>query len=259
MCKDIGRIGTAKITDKVMHHAQEYFRSKGFLEMPPVMLSPVTDPLDGDAGSAVEKTGRIEYGGQSLCLTQSMILHKQAILTWGRDEGFRKIFIMSPNVRLEQQKRGKTGRHAFEFSQVDFEIAGATKEDVFEIVEGFLVSLSEVIRSEYSDILKGRDLPEIKAPFKRYKTDELRAKYGDDWEDIMSRKSKQPFWAIGHEREFYDDEEHNYDLILPEGYGEVLSGGQRVHETEKILERMKGQEEIIPLVPHDSFKMDIKP
>ena len=55
----------------------------------------------------------------------------------------------------------------------------------------------------------------------------------------MSKQSSQPFWALGLEREFYDDEKNNYDLILPEGYGEVLSGGQRIHETEAVLERMK--------------------
>ncbi|MBN1170110.1 asparagine synthetase [Candidatus Micrarchaeota archaeon] len=222
------RVEIARITDKVLDHAQRYFRSEGFLEIKPVMLACITDPLDGDPGSAVLKTGTIEYGGQNLSLMQSMILHKQKLIA----EGFEKIFIMSPNIRLEQPHREKTGRHAFEFMQVDFEIAHGKKEDVFRIVEGFMVSLSEEFQS-----LKERG--KIEMPFERHLVKDLEAEYGPDWETIMSRKSRHPFWALGLEREFYDDEKNNYDLILPEGYGEVLSGGQRIHETEAVLERMK--------------------
>ena len=232
---ELRKIDVARVTDKVLDHAQRYFRSEGFIEIKPVMLARVTDPLDGDPGSAVQKTGTIEYGGQNLSLMQSMILHKQKLIA----EGFDRIFILSPNIRLEKPEREKTGKHAFEFMQIDFEIARGRKEEVFPLVEGFLGSVSTAVQTECADILEGRDLKPITPPFERYEAKELEAQYGTEWESVMSKKSTQPFWALGHEREFYDDEKNNYDLILPEGYGEVLSGGQRVHETEAVLKRME--------------------
>jgi len=232
---ELKKIDVARVTDKVLDHAQRYFRGEGFIEIKPVMLGRVTDPLDGDPGSAVLKTGTIEYGGQNLSLMQSMILHKQKLIA----EGFDRIFILSPNIRLEQPQREKTGRHAFEFVQIDFEIAHAKKEDVFELVEGFLASVSKAVETDCAESLGTRGLKCIKAPFDRYHVKDLEAEFGPDWETIMSEENDQPFWALGLEREFYDDEKNNYDLILPEGYGEVLSGGQRVHETQKVLERME--------------------
>ena len=68
--------------------------------------------------------------------------------------------------------------------------------------------------------------------------------FGSD--DNLSKIEKEPFWIVDIKRYFYDKEDDNnpghflnYDLILPEGYGEVLSGGEREYRYQKILERMK--------------------
>lgn len=213
------------------------------MQMMPVMLSSVTDPLGPDPGSSVLKSGEIEYLDQRLTLTQSMILHKQIALK----EGLEKLFIVSPNVRLEHPKRGSSGKHLFEFSQLDFEIAGGKMDDVFSLMEGYLSSLGDYLSSECSSELEtlDRKLPDLSGPYPRHTTQDLQDRYGEDWEIAASKDSKKPFWAISHKREFYDKEDPerpgsylNYDLIYPEGFGEGLSGAEREHEFDRIVMRI---------------------
>ena len=233
----------AALTSGALKYTTDFFHGRGFTQLMPVVLSPITDPLGPDPGSSVIKTGEIEYLGQRLCLTQSMILHKQLALK----KGIGKLFIFSPNVRLEHPKRRESGKHLFEFSQVDFEIAGAKMEDVFSLMEDYLSGLIPAIRSQCREelFLLGRKLPEFSAPFPRYTTGELRSKYGGEWELPASIGSPSPFWAISHKREFYDREDPekpgtylNYDLIYPEGFGEALSGAEREYEYERIIAKI---------------------
>ncbi len=233
-----------KIQTVALREIVDYFVDKGFFELMPVILSTVTDPLGPDPGSSVIKTGEIEYYGQKLKLTQSMILHKQMALISGVD----KIFIMSPNVRFEHEKRYSTGKHAFEFTQVDFEIAHAKKEDVFSLMEDLLVRIIKRVQKDCASELKElkRDLKVPKTPFKVLTTHELVKEFGEDWEIEASKHFEDPFWAVCHKREFYDreDPEHkghylNYDLVYPEGFGEALSGGEREFEYDVIIRKLK--------------------
>ena len=233
----------AKLTSEVLWFTESYFHENGFTQLMPVVLSPITDPLGPDPGSSVIKTGEVEYLGQRLCLMQSMILHKQLALK----KGIGKLFIVSPNVRLEHPKRRESGRHLFEFSQVDFEVAGAKMGDVFSLMEGYLSGLVPAIRESCAGelALLERKLPDVRGPFPKYTTSELSKKFGADWELPASIDSAGPFWAISHKREFYDREDPekpgtymNYDLIYPEGFGEALSGAEREHEYSQIMARI---------------------
>ncbi len=232
------------LTSGVLRYSTDFFHKQGFTQLMPVVLSSVTDPLGPDPGSSVIKTGEIDYLGQKLALTQSMILHKQIALK----KGLEKLFIVSPNIRLEHPRRKETGRHLFEFSQLDFEIAHAKMTDVFKLMEDYLAGLVEYMKTCHKDDLDalGRVLPDIKGPFPRYTTQELEKKYGKDWELPASLEAKGPFWALSHKREFYDKEHPsvpgyylNYDLIYPEGFGEALSGAEREYEYDAIIKRIE--------------------
>lgn len=209
----------------------------------PVMLGKSVDPLGPDPGSSIEKIPEIEYQGQRLSLVTSMILHKQIAL-----KKLDKIFIMSPNIRLEKAMRGKTGKHLFEFTQADFEIKGAKMDDVFKLVEEYYEGLStylkERAREDFAEL--GIGIFDFKLPFKQFTTTELEKKYGRDWEEKASLVEKQPFWVLSHKREFYDKEDPkklgtylNYDLVYPLGFGEALSGAEREFEYERLLMRIK--------------------
>ncbi|MEM2121853.1 MAG: asparagine synthetase A [Candidatus Woesearchaeota archaeon] len=238
---------TLKIQTVVLKEITDFFTENGFKQLMPVILSPITDPLAPDPNSSIKKTINIECYGQKFKLMQSMILHKQISLISGAE----KIFIISPNIRIEDEKRASTGRHCFEFSQVDFEIAYGRMKDVFKLMESFLVRVIKKVKKECKEELKffGRKLKVPEKPFKVFTTHELEQKYGADWEEISSKKFKEPFWVTCHKREFYDKEDPsaeghflNYDLIYPEGFGEGLSGGEREYEYEKLIKKLSGRE-----------------
>lgn len=237
------RLAYARVTSAVLKHTNEFFQRKGLIQMMPVILSSVTDPLGPDPGSTVIKTGEIEYLGQRLMLTQSMILHKQMIIK----AGIEKFFIVSPNIRLEHPARKESRKHLFEFSQVDFEIKGAKMGDVFSLMEEYMVSVVGKIRETCKDELKalGRTLKPIEGPFPQYTTHQLTDRYGSDWEPEASVDHQVPFWAICHTREFYDKSDPkqpghflNYDLIYPEGFCEALSGAEREHDYDIIMRKV---------------------
>jgi len=233
-----------KIASESARFCPNYFHASGFLQLMPVVLSPITDPLGPDPGSSVIKTGEIEYLGQRLALTQSMILHKQIAVK----EGVERLFIVSPNVRLEHPRRAASGRHLFEFSQLDFEIAHGSQEGVFALMEGMMCGVVEHVSRQCAAELSllGRKLPAFSAPFPRYTTAELSARFGEGWELPASLAHSTPFWALSHKREFYDRDDpdkpgmwRNYDLIYPEGFGEALSGAEREWEYGKIVGKME--------------------
>jgi len=228
-----------KIQSFALGEIHKFFRKKGFIELPPVIISPVTDPLS----HAVHQAS-IEYEGQKLMLTKSMIFHKQLSLM---AKEIDKIYIVSPNVRLEKSDQAKS-RHLIEFQQIDFEIKDGTKEIVYSLMEEFLIILVKKVKKECIEELKvlGRKLPDLKKKFPRLKTYEMEEKYGSDYEEILTAKTTTPFWLESFYREFYDKEDSkqkgrfiNYDLIYPEGFEEGLSGGEREDDYQIIIRKMK--------------------
>ncbi len=241
MADDARLVGKLSVASDVISATVEFFHEEGFIQLLPVLLGKSTDPLGPDPGSSVIKTAEIEYLGAQLRLMNSMILHKQvAIKKLGK-----KIWILSPNIRLEKGERKSTKKHLFEFTQADFEIPNAKKEDVWALVERYYKKLGKRLRKSEAFPALGIEPFRFKTPFKVYETHELEEKFGADWEIPASLKAKQPFWAVCHKREFYDKEDPanpghylNYDLVYPLGFGEALSGGERENEYKRILERM---------------------
>ena len=233
-----------KIQTTIIKAIEDFMISKGFVQLMPIITSKITDPLGPDPGSSVVAFPKIRYYDMELVLTQSMILHKQlALLT-----GLEKIFIMSPNIRLENKLRKSTGKHLFEFTQMDFEIAYGSMKEVMSLTEDLVCEIiSRVLKENREELeLLGRKLEVPPKPFKVYTTHELEEKYGKDWEALASLDHKYPFWAVCFKREFYDREDpekpghyRNYDLIYPEGFGEGLSGGEREWQYDRIISRIR--------------------
>ncbi|PLJ77548.1 asparagine synthetase A [Infirmifilum sp. SLHALR2] len=231
------------VFSETLHALTSSFLKRGFTWLLPVVTSKATDPLWPDPGASIEARPELELYGERARLTQSMILHKQLLVA----AGYEKVFVLSPNVRVERRDRAKTGRHAYEFTQLDFEVKGAKREDIFRLVEGVLAEvvehLEECCEKHLSEL--GAELAKLRAPFKVYRMKELEEKYGPDWETLASIESSEPFWVTDIPREFYDYEDlergewRNYDLILPEGYGEVLSGAEREWQYDKIAYKMR--------------------
>jgi asparaginyl-tRNA synthetase len=231
---------------KVMTHTLQSLTStyvaSGFQWLLPVALSQSTDPLWPDPGASIDKRIEVDIYGKIVRTTASMIIHKLVASSLA----YPKLFIVSPNVRIEKAERAKTGKHIYEFTQLDFEARDATSKDVYALVEKALVSLVTSLKKDLKpelEALRCEPLKIPKAPFKIVDKDTLENEFGAEWEACLSKEIKEPTWVTNIPREFYDFEDFktgkwdNYDLFLPQ-FGEVLSGAKREWEYKKILAKI---------------------
>jgi len=246
------KLGAAlRVQSTALKAVGDFMHRESFVQMMPVMISPITDPLCHSVYDA-----KVHYAGQELSLTKSMIMHKQIAVS---SPHLPKIFIVSPNIRLEKEELHGTGKHLIEFSQVDIEMRETGKEEFMGLMERLLCRIIGTVKHERKEelALLGRELNVPALPFPRIESKEALARYGDEFETVLSKTIGQPFWVMDLKREFYDREDperkgyyHNYDLVYPEGFGEALSGGERDWEypvlRRKIAERGQSEDSFAP-------------
>jgi asparaginyl-tRNA synthetase len=194
--------------------------------------------------ASIDKRVEVEIYGETVRANLSMIVQKMVASSLIHP----KLFTLSPNIRIERAERAKSGIHAYEFTQLDFEMRGATSADVRGFVERILVGLichlRDNMREELTNLHRYNGLTVPETPFKIYDRKELEKSYGHTWEKWLLKEIKHPVWITNIPREFYDFEDFesgrwdNYDLLLPK-YGEVLSGGRREWEYAKIVKKME--------------------
>lgn len=234
-----------KIMTYTLNSLTNTYIKNGFQWLLPVALSQSTDPLWPDPGASIEKRIEVDIYGKPVRTMASMIIHKLVAAS----TAYPKLFFLSPNIRIEKGERAKTGKHIYEFTQLDFEMVDASSKDVFALIEDAICTLVKDIKkemkSELTTLCRCDSLNAPKAPFKIYDRVDLEAKYGaDDWEAGISRDITDPVWVTNIPREFYDFEDFktgkwdNYDLFLPQ-FGEVLSGAKREYEYSKIVEKIE--------------------
>jgi asparaginyl-tRNA synthetase len=243
--------------------------------------------------NAVEGTTtlfELEYFGRSAYLTQSGQLYNEA-----NAMALRKVYCFGPTFRAE---KSKTRRHLTEFWMVEPEIAycdlecnmGWAEELVAYIVRRVLETRMEQLQVLERDV--GR-LEIIKTPFPRVSYTEavdilhkagVDFEWGGDFgggdETVISEQFDQPL--IVHRfpaaiKAFYmkrDPEDARLalgvDILAPEGYGEIVGGGQREEDLQILIQRL--EEDDLPqeayewyldlrrfgTVPHSGFGMGIE-
>jgi asparaginyl-tRNA synthetase len=235
-----------KIMTHTLQSLTSTFVSNGFQWLLPVALSQSTDPLWPDPGASIDKRIEVDIYGKIVRTTASMIVHKLVASSLA----YPKLFIVSPNIRIEKAERAKTGKHIYEFTQIDFESRDATSRDIFTLVEKAIITLVTSLNENLKDELAALRCDALKiptAPFKIIDKAALEAKYGADWESRLADDIQDPVWVTNIPREFYDYEDFstgkwdNYDLFLPK-FGEVLSGAKREWEYTKILKKIERDE-----------------
>ncbi len=215
----------------ILWRLSEFFLKENFRWMLPVITSKVTDPLWPDPAASIEKRLEFEIYGENVRLTQSMIVHKIIACSLLYD----KIFTFSPNVRIERRDRMFTGRHLYEFTQLDFEMREFSSADVMHFVERMLKS-ALLNLDKKTDILEGE--------WEKFDAEELESRFGKDWDSKIQNHIDVPAWVVNIPREFYDFQDpetgvwDNYDLYLP-SFGEVLSGSRREISYSRLLEKME--------------------
>ncbi|AFK51059.1 tRNA synthetase [Thermogladius calderae 1633] len=242
----------------VLKYSREFLDANGFIELEPPVVGVVSDP--GLRGARKLVT---EAYGFRLELMSSLIMYKQLMASV-----FEKIYYVARNVREEPPENQSSGRHLFEFTQLDVEWGLSSLEDVKGLAERLLHYVHKRVLEEAPDVLHERLLdrslfnppfPVITYEEALKKADELGFK--EEWgrelsfqaETAISSTINKPFWLMffpKQSRGFYyypleDNEALNMDfnLILPWGFGEVLDGGCREYRYNRLLERIKSLNE----------------
>jgi asparaginyl-tRNA synthetase len=246
------------IQNRILAATRTFLADRGFIELLAPVIGPVTDP-----GARGAKQVDVDYYGHRYKLMTSAILYKQAALT-----GFDKVFLVAPNVRLEPLETASTDRHLAEFHQIDVELAGASRDDAMQVAEDLVRHVVAQVISAHPGELEalGRDAADLSEILgggfgRRSHADAVAELLGSghdqnpdaeiDWtgEALLSQAAPTPFFIIDYpkgSRGFYDREcrdrpgvLRNFDLIAPEGYGELCSGSEREHDYATIVTRMR--------------------
>jgi asparaginyl-tRNA synthetase len=233
-----------KVMTRTLRYLTGEFLHSGFEWLLPVIFSKTTDPLWPDPGASIEKRIEVEIYGETARTTQSMIVHKMVACSLVQP----RLFVLSPNVRIEKKERASSGVHTYEFTQLDFEVRNATSREIRSFVEkvlsGLVINVKNCLCEELVYLGRNDDLLVPQPPFRVYDRRELEHEYGRDWETQLVHETCNPAWVTNIPREFYDFEDFeedtwdNYDLLLPK-YGEVLSGARREQEYDKLVRKMQ--------------------
>ncbi|HYW69025.1 MAG TPA: asparagine--tRNA ligase [bacterium] len=272
-----------RIRASAIRAAKHYFDSRGYLQLDTPLLTP----------TACEGTTTLfetNYFDESAYLSQSGQLYNEATAM-----AFGKVYCLAPAFRAE---KSKTRRHLIEFWQIEPEVAYADLNDVMDIQEELVVEMVSTILSDRSAELAilERDtepLERVKAPFPRVTYSEAVERLNDEghafeWggdfgaedETVLSNLFDRPALVTRYPREtkpFYmenDPEDSrvtlSVDMLAPEGYGEIVGGGQRMMDAAQLEERMR--EDGVPVddyqwyldlrrygsVPHGGFGLGIE-
>jgi asparaginyl-tRNA synthetase len=241
-----------KIRHEVIKACRDYFDDRGFT----LVDTPIFTPNACEGTTTLFET---QYFDQMAYLTQSGQLYNEATAA-----AFGKVYCFGPTFRAE---KSKTRRHLMEFWMVEPEVAYATLEDTMELAEGLICFIVERVltkRRAQLEVLE-RDisvLEKIKKPFPRLSYDEAvkqmqaagsEIRWGGDFggtdETIVSEQYSSPVMVHRYPSEvkaFYmqpDPERPEValcvDVLAPEGYGEIIGGGQRIHDYDLLMKRLK--------------------
>jgi len=241
-----------RVRHEVINAVREFFNERGFI----LADTPIFTP------AACEGTTTLfpvqYFDEETAYLTQSGQLYNEAnAMALGR------VYCFGPTFRAE---KSKTRRHLTEFWMVEPEMAYATLDDVMELAEALIVFVVERVLERRQAELKTleRDtslLDKVKPPFPRLSYDDaakllkekgLPFEWGGDFgapdETAISEQFDRPVLVHRYPsaiKAFYmkpDPERPDValcvDVLAPEGYGEIIGGGQRIDDYDLLLERI---------------------
>ena len=238
-----------KIRHHVLQSLRKTFAEKKFIEI-------TTPKIIGSASEGGANLFSLEYFGKQAYLAQSPQLYKEQMTI-----GLERVYEIASFYRAE---KSHTGRHLSEFTSVDIEAAFMDYTDVMDVLESLVIGVYKDIAKNCKQEQKelGIEIKIPSAPFERitysHCIDELNAEgekleFGDDLLDshlrILGKKHPCFFFLIDwpmklkpfYIREKEDEPKISRSFDLQFGYLELSSGGTRLHDPEKIRNRLKEQ------------------
>jgi asparaginyl-tRNA synthetase len=213
----------------------------------------------------------VEYFGQTLFLSQTGQLHMEAAA-----QGLGRVYCFGPTFRAE---KSKTRRHLTEFWMLEPEVSFARLDDTMRLMESLICAVVARVLDRCAEELRvlERDtgkLASCVAPFPRVSYDEALGRlegtpasipWGEDFgapqEDALSALHDRP--VLVHRfptrvKAFYmktDPQRPEVvlgcDLIAPDGYGEIIGGGERADDLAYLERRIA--EEGLPRAPYEWY------
>ena len=242
-----------RVRHEIINAVRDFFNDQGFI----LADTPIFTPAACEGTTTLFP---VEYfDDEKAYLTQSGQLYNEA-----NAMALGKVYAFGPTFRAE---KSKTRRHLTEFWMVEPEMAYADLNDVITLAEGLITSVVARVLDRRQKELKTLErnvakLEAVKAPFPRLHYDEaakilldkgLPFQVGGDLggtdETVLSEQFDRPVCVTHYPaaiKAFYMKPDPNepdkalcVDVLAPEGYGEIIGGGQRLDDLDLLLQRIK--------------------
>jgi asparaginyl-tRNA synthetase len=252
-----------RIRHEIINAVRDFFNDRGFI----LTDTPIFTPAACEGTTTLFPVEYFE--DQKAYLTQSGQLYVEAnAMALGR------VYSFGPTFRAE---KSKTRRHLTEFWMVEPEVAYADLDDVMNLAEDVIVSVVARVLDRRPRELKAleRDvskLESVKKPFPRISYDDavkvlqskdLPIQWGGDFggpdETILSEQYDRPLMVHRYPaavKAFYMKPDPDrpelalgVDVLAPEGYGEIIGGGERLADLDLLLQRIKEHD-----LPQEAFE-----
>jgi asparaginyl-tRNA synthetase len=252
-----------RIRHEIINAVRDFFNDRGFI----LADTPIFTPAACEGTTTLFPAQYFEE--QTAYLTQSGQLYNEAnAMALGR------VYCFGPTFRAE---KSKTRRHLTEFWMVEPEMAYADLNDVMNLAEDLVVSIvGRVLDKRRRELtVLERDLSKLESvqkPFPRISYDDavktlqskgLPIEWGGDFggpdETALSEQYDRPVLVHRYPaavKAFYmkpDPERSDLalgvDMLAPEGYGEIIGGGERLADLDLLLARIKEHD-----LPQEAFE-----
>jgi len=256
------QVAILRIRSEIEHALREFFYQHDFV----LADAPIITPA---ACEGTTNLFELDYHGDKGYLSQSGQLYNEATaLALGR------IYCFGPTFRAE---KSKTRRHLLEFWMIEAEMAYFDVDDNMKLQEEMVCFVIQRVLHKCANELRtlGRDvakLEAVKLPFPRISYTEAveilkqageEFVWGDDFgaphETIISNHFNAPVFVHRYPtaiKAFYmkpDPQDPTVvlgaDLLAPEGYGEIIGGGQRIDDLNLLKQRIAEHK-----LPEDAFE-----
>ena len=273
-----------RVRHEIINAVRDFFNSRGFI----LADTPIFTPAACEGTTTLFPAQYFE--DTTAYLTQSGQLYNEA-----NAMALGKVYCFGPTFRAE---KSKTRRHLTEFWMVEPEMAYADLNDVMNLAEAMVVSVVARVLDTRKHELKvlERDtskLEQVQAPFPRITYDDavqrlqaqgLPIQWGGDFggpdETAIGQMFDRPVMVSKYPsaiKAFYMKPDPDrpelalgVDVLAPEGYGEIIGGGERLADLDLLLARIR--EHKLPqeafewyldlrrygTVPHGGFGMGIE-
>jgi asparaginyl-tRNA synthetase len=242
-----------RVRHEVINAVRDFFNNRGFI----LADTPIFTPAACEGTTTLFPVQYFE--DTTAYLTQSGQLYNEAnAMALGR------VYAFGPTFRAE---KSKTRRHLTEFWMVEPEMAYATLDDVMALAEGLVVyvvgrALDKRKRELQTLERDTSNLEKVQSPFPRVSYDEavetlkkkgLPFEWGGDFgapdETALSEEFDRPICVHRYPskvKAFYMKPDPQrpevalgVDVLAPEGYGEIIGGGERLADLDLLVQRIK--------------------